>query len=182
MTDSDLQQKRIIAAAIDIGIAIAIGVGFGILAAVIGSVGAMATRGEGAGGTVVGILGRVLGFVGALIGLGYNLGRDVIFGGSSLGKKLQGIRVVTTSGHAITATDSAKRNLIFAIGSILGLFSATLGLIPCIGDMANCLLLPLMILGHLVSVGAAIYECVMIMQKPEGNRFGDDFAGTRVVR
>ena len=39
-----------------------------------------------------------------------------------------------------------------------------------------------MLLGVLVSVGAAIYEILQITQKPDGVRFGDKQAGTRVVR
>ena len=41
---------------------------------------------------------RILGFLGSLISLGYILGRDVVAGDRSLGKKIQDIRVVTTAG------------------------------------------------------------------------------------
>ena len=114
--------------------------------------------------------------------VGRDAASDVVAGDRSLGKKFQNIRVVTTAGGPITFNESARRNGIFAIGSALGVLSATLGLIPCLGDAVNCLLMPLFILGFLVSVGAAIFEVLQIVQQPDGIRFGDKTAGTRVVR
>ena len=178
MTDGDLQQKRIVAALIDIAIAIAISVAFGLLSMVLGFGISSATSSDGFASYVP----RVLSFLGSLVSLGYILGRDVVAGDRSLGKKFQDIRVVTTAGGPITFNESARRNGIFAIGAALGVLSATLGLIPCLGDAVNCLLMPLFILGFLVSVGAAVFEILQIMQQPEGIRFGDKTAGTRVVR
>jgi len=176
MTDSELQQKRFIAAIIDIVVAIAIAVVFGVLSWILSFV---AIRSES---MALGYLPRVLGFLGAAVSLGYVLGRDIVAGGSSIGKKTQGLRVVTTAGAPIGFMDSAKRNAIFAIGSAFGLLSATLGLVPCIGDAVRCLLLPLWLLGVLAGVVAAVVEIVKISQDPEGVRFGDAFADTRVVR
>jgi uncharacterized RDD family membrane protein YckC len=178
MTDRDLQQKRIIAGLIDIAVAIAISLAFIIVGMVLGAGIGMATDGTG----VSGYLPRILGFLGALISLGYILGRDIVAGDRSIGKKIQDIRVVTTTGAPITFNESARRNGIFAIGSALGLLSATLMLIPCLGDAVACMLMPLQLLGMVVSVGAAIYEILQITQQPEGIRFGDKTAGTRVVR
>ena len=177
MTDSELQQKRLIAAAIDIAIAVGIMVVFWVGAFVF-----VLLAGSNSGSGVLPYVGRVLGFLGALLSLGYILGRDVLAGGNSIGKKTQGIRVVTTGGAPITFVDSAKRNAFFAIGSILGLVSATLGLIPCLGDAVNCLLLPLRLIGLVVGLVVAVIEIVKITQDPEGIRLGDSFAGTRVVR
>jgi len=174
MTDGDLQQKRIVAGLIDIAIAIAIALVFNVLSWVLTA----ALGGEG----VTGYLPRILGFIGSLVSLGYILGRDVVAGDRSIGKKVQNIRVVTAAGGPVTFNESARRNGIFAIGAALGVLSATLGLIPCLGDVVNCLLLPVMLLGLLVSVGAAIYEILQITQQPDGIRFGDKQAGTRVVR
>lgn len=176
MTDSDLQKKRFIAAVIDIVVAIAI---WGVFVVVATIVGFAAARSES---TVMHYVPRVLNFLGAVIGLGYVLARDVIGGGTSIGKKTQGLRVVTTIGEPFGIMDSAKRNAIFAIGSTLSMLSATLGLIPCIGDAVNCLLMPLQILGGLVGLAMAVIELVKIAQDPEGVRLGDGFAGTRVVR
>ena len=177
MQDGDLQQKRIVAGLIDIAIAIAISLVFGILSWVL----AAALGGSSSSG-VAGYVPRVLNFLGAIVSLGYILGRDVVAGDRSIGKKIQNIRVVTAAGGPVTFNESARRNGIFAIGAALGVLSATLGLIPCLGDVVNCLLLPVMILGLMVSVGAAIYEILQITQQPDGVRFGDKQAGTRVVR
>lgn len=175
MTDRDLQQRRIVAALVDIGVAIAIWIGFTLAGWAIGMA-IDATTGVGM------YVPRIVGFLGSLISLGYILGRDVVAGDRSIGKKMQGIRVVTVAGGPVTFNESARRNGIFAIGAAMGLLSATLQLIPCLGDMVACLLLPLTILGALISVGAAIFEIVKITQEPEGIRFGDQQAGTRVVR
>jgi RDD family len=184
MTDTELQQKRLIAAAIDIGIAIAIGLVFVVVGIAVGAGTAMAVHSSGSAGAggVAMFLPRLIGFAGAIISLGYMLGRDMLGGDRSLGKKLQGIRVVTTAGSAITFIDSAKRNAIFAIGAILSLLAATLQLVPCIGDVVSCLIMPFRVLGYLVGLALAIVEIVKITQEPEGIRIGDKFAGTRVVR
>jgi uncharacterized RDD family membrane protein YckC len=176
MTDSELQQKRFIAAVIDIVVAFAIAVVFVVLSWILGMV---AIRSES---MAFGYLPRVLGFAGSLVSLGYVLARDIIGGGTSIGKKTQGLRVVTTAGAPIGFMDSAKRNAIFALGSALGVLSATLGLVPCIGDVVRCLLTPLLLLGMLASLVAAVVEIIKISQDPEGVRLGDAFAGTRVVR
>jgi 4-hydroxybenzoate polyprenyltransferase len=174
MTDRDLQNKRFVAAVVDVGVAIAIGLAFGILSVILGF-----AFGSGTLGSYV---PRVLGFLGSLVGLGYILARDVIAGDRSLGKKVQNIRVVALGGRPITFMESARRNAIFAIGSALGLVSSILGLLPCLGDIVRCLLMPVWILGLLVALGAAIFEIIKIAQDPEGIRTGDQMAGTRVVR
>jgi hypothetical protein len=178
MTDRDLQQKRYIAAGIDIAVLIVIGVAFGIVGMMAGFAFTRATS-----SSMVGVyLPRVVSFLGALVSLAYVLGRDLVTGDRSLGKKLQDIRVVTVAGGPIGPEHSVKRNAIFAIGSALALLSATLQLIPCLGDAVSCLLLPVWILGALISLGAAIYELIQITQQPDGVRYGDRLAGTRVVR
>lgn len=176
MTDSELQQKRLIAAAIDIAVAVAIGVVFAVGAAAFGF---MAGR---SGSVALGYVMRVLGVLGALLGLGYVLARDVVAGGNSIGKKTQGLRVVTTTGSAAGALESVKRNAPLAIGSVLGLLSALLQLVPCLGDAVACLLTPLTWLGYLVGLAVAVIEVVKIVTDPEGVRLGDGLAGTRVVR
>ena len=46
----------------------------------------------------------------------------------------------------------------------------------------RCLLLPVLILGMLIALAAAIYELIQVAQTPDGVRYGDQLAGTRVVR
>jgi hypothetical protein len=178
MTDRDLQQKRYIAAGIDIAVFIAIGIVFAIVGAVLG----FAFTSSSSSSMVGVYLPRVISFLGALVTLAYILGRDLTAGDRSIGKALQNIRVVTVAGAPIGFMESAKRNGIFAIGAACGVVSATLGLVPCLGDAVRCLLLPVWILGLLIGLGAAIYELIQITQRADGVRYGDQLANTRVVR
>ena len=178
MTDRDLQQKRYIAAAIDVVVAIGLGLAFGLVGMIAGFAFTRSTS-----TSMIGVyLPRVVTFVGSLVSLGYILGRDLVAGDRSLGKQVQSIRVVTVAGGAIGFMESARRNAIFAIGSALGVISSTLRLVPCLGDAVSCLLMPVWILGALISLGAAVYELLQITQRPDGVRYGDQMAGTRVVR
>jgi uncharacterized RDD family membrane protein YckC len=178
MTDRDLQQKRYIAAGIDIAVYIAIGIVFSILSMIMAFVFSSATS-----SSMVGTyLGYTITFIGSLVTLVYTLGRDVIAGDRSIGKKVQNIRVVTAKGAPIGPVESAKRNGIFALGAFLFVVYATLQLIPILGRLLACLLVPLLILGGLISLAAAIYELLQITQRGDGVRFGDQIAGTRVVR
>jgi uncharacterized RDD family membrane protein YckC len=178
MTDRELQQRRLIAAGIDIAVAIAIGIAFAIVGIILGFVFTSATS-----SSMVGVyLPRVISFLGSLVSLGYILARDLVAGDRSIGKRVQNIRVVTVAGRPIGPLESAKRNAIFAIGSVLVVISATLGLVPCLGDVVRCLLAPVVILGCLVGLAAAVYELIQIVQRADGVRYGDQMAGTRVVR
>jgi len=186
VTDQELQQKRLIAAAIDVAIAVAIGVVFAVatMALAVGG-GVIAGRDGGsamAAGAGAGMLSRVLGLVGALVGFVYVVGRDVFAGGRSFGKQAMGLRVITSSGAPCGLVDSAKRNAIFAIGSGISLVGAVFMLIPCLGEAMSCLLILPRILAGLLGVAALIVEIVKIVTDPAGIRFGDQFAGTRVVR
>lgn len=176
MTDTALQQKRLIAAVVDIGIAVAGAVGIWIILIIVGL----------AAGMISGVVGhyahRILIWIGSLVILGYVLGRDALANGRSLGKKTQDLKVVGATGAPIGLEESVRRNAIFAVGPILGVVSSTLGLIPFVGAAVNCLLTPLYLLGSLATFGAAIVEVVKIIQDPAGIRFGDQYARTRVVR
>lgn len=176
MTDAALQQKRLVAAVIDIAVGLGIAIVVVILTVVAGFVL------EFASSTAAAYAGRIFNLVGALAMLAYVLGRDVLFEGRSLGKKTQDLRVVGASGGLVSLEESARRNALFALGSALGVVAATLQLLPCLGDVVTCLLTPLWALGIFASFAAAIVEVVMIVQDPAGIRFGDKFARTRVVR
>ena len=176
MTDTALQQKRLIAAVVDIavgmGIAVVVFLGSMLLGLVLG----MASSG------VASYAGRVLNVIGSVAILAYILGRDVMFDGRSLGKKTQELKVVGATGGPVTLEESVRRNAIFAAGSALTVVSTLLQLFPCVGDVVACLLMPLLLLGGLAAFAAAILEMVWIIQDPAGIRFGDKFARTRVVR
>lgn len=176
MTDAALQQKRLIAAAIDIavgvGIAVVVFVGSLILGLLLGM----------ASASVAGYAARVLHLIGSLAILAFILGRDVLFEGRSLGKKTQDLKVVGATGAPVTLEESVRRNALFAAGSALAVLSTALQLFPCVGDVVACLLTPLLLLGGLAAFLGAIVEVVMIVQDPAGIRFGDKFARTKVVR
>ena len=83
MTDRDLQQKRYIAAAIDVVVAIGLGLAFGLVGMIAGFAFTRATS-----TSMIGVyLPRVVTFVGSLVSLGYILGRDLVAGDRSLGKQ-----------------------------------------------------------------------------------------------
>jgi uncharacterized RDD family membrane protein YckC len=177
MQDSDLQQKRLMAAAIDAAVGLGIAVAFWTIAGIIGGGAALADQGRG----FMGFVPRIIGFVGAAIGLAYVLLRDSIVGGQSVGKKIMNLRVVLTSGQPMGLVDGVKRNALFAIGSALGFVSATLRLFPCLGDVLSCLLWPLYILGALATFAVVVIEVFNIIQEPNGVRLGDKMAYTRVT-
>ena len=174
MTDPDLQQKRLVAAAIDAGVLIAVCLLMSGLLAVLGFAVSQVdlVSGYGMGLAVV---------VMALACLAYVLARDVLAGGRSLGKKISGIRVVTETGAPIGLMESVRRNALFAPPFVLWVFTALIELLP-LGSCVTCLMLPLQLLAALVALAATIYEFVQIAQHPEGLRVGDKMAGTRVVR
>lgn len=179
MNDTALQQKRLVAAAIDIGIGLGLAIVLGIVSAIVGvavgfTVGTTSTIGN--------FVMELWHFAAAAVCLAYVLGRDVLGEGRSLGKKTQDLKVLNGSGGVLTLEDSVRRNAIFALGSTLVALSTLLDLIPFVGGVLACLLTPLLVLGSLATFAAAIVEMVKIIQDPAGIRFGDQFARTRVVR
>jgi uncharacterized RDD family membrane protein YckC len=175
MTDPQLQQKRFIAAAIDIAILIALGVVLALAAIAVSCSGAaahvdfLATHG-----------GDLIGVAISLVSFGYVIGRDVVAGDRSVGKKLMGIRVVTQMGAPIGIMESIKRNALFAPGVALGVVLSVVGLLPG-GGCLVCLLWPLRMLAGIAALGALIWELIQIAQNPDGVRVGDQMAGTRVT-
>jgi uncharacterized RDD family membrane protein YckC len=180
MTDNELQQKRLMAAAVDVAVATGILVAFWSINGAIAA-GTKTVVGDSIGTGAVAYLPRLVSLVGAALGLGYVLLRDVVFDGQSLGKKLQGLRVETLAGLAPSALDSAKRNAVFAVGPLLNVLSSVLALIPCLDAAAACLLWPLIVLGSVATLAIVVVEVMKIVQEPDGLRLGDQFARTRVV-
>ena len=178
MQDAALQNKRLVAAGIDILAAIAIGLVFGIAAVVAGMVFGLA----GGPSSLGNYAPRFINLLGAVAGLAFILGRDVLIDGRSPGKKMQDLKVVTVGGAPVTFMESARRNAIFAIGSALAVVSALLHLLPCLGTAVACLLAPVFVLAMLAGLAAAIIEAIKIVTDPQGVRLGDQFANTRVVR
>jgi len=163
MTNADLQQKRLVAAAIDAGI------GVGLLL-IVNLVAGFATF-------IAQWLSGLLFMLGYAVLLAYVLLRDVVGGDRSIGKKVQQIRVVNTYGAAITLVDSAKRNAIFAVGFLAMVVWGFFQMIPVL----RCLSAPLAILGGVATLAAVVVEVLKVLQDPQGVRVGDQFANTRVV-
>ena len=87
----------------------------------------------------------------------------------SIGKKVMKLRPVTLDGSPMDMMVSAKRNWMFALGGVAQLFIMTI-----IGAIIG---IPLM----LVAVLIGIIELILVLTDPEGRRFGDKIAGTRVI-
>lgn len=176
MTDSELQQKRFIAAAIDFAVAFAIGMAFAIVAFGLNLI-------LGRSGSVVGLYAsKAVTVLSAFVGVAYILLRDIVAGGVSVGKKAMGLRAMLTSGEQITLMDSVKRNGILCVGHAAWLFATVLSLIPCLGALANCMLIPLYVIAGLGSLVLFALEIYKIIEDPNGVRIGDQVANTRVVR
>ncbi len=95
--------------------------------------------------------------VAALIGAAWWLLRDAK--GLSVGKKVMGLEVIAKSGAPATEEQLMKRNYTIAGG-------AACGVIPFAGPMIN---------------GAvSLIECILLVAK--GERYGDEMAGTMVVK
>src|SRR5262245_14391383 len=126
MTDAALQQRRLTAAAIDILVCVGIAIAFFALSLVGSLVLGMAS------GSVAGYASRVLHLFGSVAMLGYILARDVVLDGRSVGKKTQELKVVGASGGPVTLAESARRNVLFALGSALVVLSRLFQLFPCV--------------------------------------------------
>jgi len=97
---------------------------------------------------------------GWLAGVLYVLIGDGLFDGQSLGKKLTGLRVVDPGGRPCDIKSSIFRNAALGLG--LFLFKAPL-------------------VGWLPLIALTAFEFVTLIGSPEGRRFGDELAGTRVI-
>ena len=102
--------------------------------------------------------------LGAIISTVYMLIKDGLFEGQSIGKKVMNLKVVTTHGVKADFNVSVKRNIIFAIPSILMI-------IPVLG----------WILAPILALVILIVEVMKIMSDPKGRRLGDQWADSMVV-
>lgn len=92
--------------------------------------------------------------------------------GISPAKRLLGIRAVDNAGNPLEAEASVKRNLPLAAGSLItGAFSIVPVLGPFFGGM----------IGGVLGLILTIVELFFMFTDPEGLRYGDRFAGTKVV-
>jgi len=180
MTDAELQKNRFLAMAIDVGICIALGIVFGIVGFIVAFI----------PGFVGGVVQLLVSIIGGLVSCGFILFRDFILQKNSVGKHLMKIRVVSAAGGAISLVQSARRNLVFAIPSVIYLLISVLTgimrLLPGLGDIVaaitGCLTSVVALIVSLAVIGFTIWEIITITKDPAGIRWGDKFAGTQVVK
>ena len=113
-------------------------------------------------------------FVGGLVAAAYFLVRDGLdydyLRHRSLGKTLMKLRPVRLDGKPMDINTSIQRNWMFALGAI----GTALLVIPVLGWLAAILL-------WLAAPIIGIVELVLVLTDPEGRRWGDRLANTKVV-
>lgn len=124
-------------------------------------------------GVVASVVGMIP-VIGGLAGLAYILLRDgfdfEFMDSRSLGKKLMKLRPVRTDGGAMSFEVSFRRNWPLVFGSLVQI----LIFIPVIG----WILIPIV---AIIGLALAIAEIVLVFTNPEGRRWGDRLADTKVV-
>lgn len=112
--------------------------------------------------------------IGGLLAIAYWLVRDgfdfEFMDQRSVGKKLTELRPLREDGLPMDLETSIKRNWMFAISGL----APILFMIPFLG----LLLVPLLIIA---SIAIAAIEIFLVVVDPDGRRFGDKYAGTRVI-
>lgn len=174
----DFKTARLAAMGIDIGICVGIGIVMSIIAAIFCAI---------AGGWIsFATMYLSMALNCAAVG-GYMLLRDFLFQSSSFGKKMMKLRVVTLNGGPITAMHSIRRNIGFGAPTLIaGVLALLFFLFIALGIANNAFyyllyVLPLSLL-NLAALAYGIWELITVLNTPEGQRWGDKFAGTRVVR
>jgi len=128
------------------------------------------------GGMIWWALGGILG---SAAGAGYWLLRDSILGnGQSVGKKVMKYQVVGPDGKPCSQELSIKRNLPFALGSLIGLVISILVAIPVVGVFLAFLGGLVALILWPVTLLVSLAEVYFVHSDPQGNRWGDKFAGT----
>lgn len=124
-------------------------------------------------GVVAAVL-SVIPVVGGLVAAAYMVVRDGLevdfMKNRSLGKKVMKLRPLGLDGRPVDLATSVRRNWMFGIGALTGLliYIPILGwaLIPVVG---------------LIGLAIGIYEVYRVVTDPEGRRWGDQLAGTKVI-
>ena len=113
-------------------------------------------------------------FVGWFAGIGYILVRDGLdvemVNRQSVGKKVMGLKTVRLDGEAMDIPASVRRNWMFALGTLASFFVW----VPILGFVA-------VIIAALLSFLIGVYEIYLVFTESEGRRWGDSFAGTKVI-
>ncbi len=116
-------------------------------------------------GVLSSVVSMVIPVLGGILATVYMLGKDGLFDGRSVGKKVLNIQVVTETGQPADYTVSAKRNAIFAVPYVIMI-------IPVLGWA----------IAPIVGLSLAIIETVLVFSDTKGRRLGDKWAGTQVIK
>jgi uncharacterized RDD family membrane protein YckC len=123
---------------------------------------------------VLGLIPFIGGILGGLLAGGWWLVRDGLelefADRRSPGKKVMKLRPVRLDGQPMDIATSFKRNLPLAIYCV-GYF---LWIVPVLGHLVS---IPIFLIGGLL----CLIEAVLVVTDPEGRRFGDKIAGTKVI-
>ena len=124
-----------------------------------------------------GLLCAAVGLVpvlGGLVGAVYIVMRDGLdvdfMKRRSIGKQVMKLRPVRLDGQPMDVATSVKRNFLF----VAGLIGLPFMVIPILGWAIAGLL-------GAVQLVIGILEIVLVLSDPEGRRFGDKFAGTKMI-
>lgn len=127
-----------------------------------------------------GAIAFVLGFipaVGPILGAAYLVTRDGFSfdfaDGRSVGKHFMHLRTIRLNGRSMNLETSIRRNWMFGFGGVIALIA----LLP-LGPFGWLLILPV----SGAALALAVYEVYRALNDPQQRRFGDQMAGTRVVR
>jgi len=124
-------------------------------------------------GAIAGAVGLIP-VIGGIIGALYILFRDgfdfEFMSGRSVGKTLMKLRPVRLDGGKMDLATSAKRNWTVCLGSL----ATFLLIVPILGWI---LYVPVLI----AAIVIGIIEIVRVIQTPDGRRWGDTLANTKVV-
>ena len=122
---------------------------------------------------IASVLSRIP-FIGWFAGIGYILVRDgldvELINRQSVGKKLMGLKTVRLDGEPMDVPGSVRRNWMFALGTLAGLIAW----IPLLGFLT-------VLAAGVISLLIGVYEVYLVFTDNEGRRWGDTFAGTKVI-
>ena len=117
-----------------------------------------------------------------LVLLSFLLVRDFLFNGRGVGKNLMGLQVIDIrTGGPVSLLQSIKRNIVL-YGPIMAIFivNEVLKFIPDEG-IKNIVQNVVSGAGTIYFIVAIPYEIYRVYTRPDGRRWGDEFAGTATV-
>jgi uncharacterized RDD family membrane protein YckC len=114
--------------------------------------------------------------------VGFLIVRDALFNGRGIGKNLMGLQVVDLkTGQPASFVQSIKRNIV-VFGPYMTLFIVNMLLRIMPNDMVSSVVTTVVIgAGQIYTLAVIPYEAWRVYSRPDGLRWGDQFAGTSLV-